>query len=169
MHSDTFLLTPSFTVSLECFLDNTPALCKIIPGWKSVFGSFLKNDRNPLSGIQARSALTTYPADGYRNGTRARRLNRTPNIRVRSDLVVVENDMSNRLFILITNKRRVKILEMLWGFRSDSVISENVGNIKQVQAVINEFNFDKLCFRRKCWYAGKEFMERKCHNHFEFK
>ena len=72
-------------------------------------------------------------------------------------------------FVLITNKRRVKILEILWDFRSDSVISENVGNIKQVQALINEFNFDKLCFRRKWWYAGKESIKRKYHNHFEFK
>ena len=63
---------------------------------------------------------------------------------VRSDLVVVENDISNRLFVLITNKRRVKILERLWDFRSDSVISENVGNIKKVQALINDFNIDKL-------------------------
>ena len=64
--------------------------------------------------------------------TRARILNRTQNIRVRSDLVVVENDISNGFFVLITNKRRVKILEILWDFRSDSVISENVGNIQQV-------------------------------------
>ena len=28
------------------------------------------------------------------------------------------------------------------------MISENVGNIEQVQALINELNFDKLCFRR---------------------
>ena len=51
------------------------------------------------------------------------------NIRIGSDLVVVENDISNRFFVLITNKRRVKILEILWDFRCDSVISEDVGNI----------------------------------------
>ena len=95
-------------------------------------------------------------------------MNRTPNIGIRSDLVVVENDISNRFFVLITNKRRVKILKILWDFRGDSVISENVGNIKQVKTLINEFNFDKLCFRRKCWYAGKEFIKRKGHNHFKF-
>ena len=75
--------------------------------------------------------------------TKARRLNRTPNIRVRSDLVVVENNISNRFFVLTTNKRRDKILKLLWDLSGDSVISENVGNIKQVQALINEFNFDK--------------------------
>ena len=48
------------------------------------------------------------------------------------------------------------------------MISENVGNIEQVQALINELNFDELCFRRKCWYAGKEFIKRKGHNHFKF-
>ena len=48
------------------------------------------------------------------------------------------------------------------------MIPENVGNIKQVQALINELNFDKLCFRRKWWYAGKEFIKRKGHNHFKF-
>ena len=80
-------------------------------------------------------------------------------------MVVVENVISN----LITNQRRVKILEILWDFRSDSVISENVGNIKQVKALINELYFDKLCFRRKLCYAGKEFIKRKSHNHFEFK
>ena len=31
------------------------------------------------------------------------------------------------------------------------MIPENVGNIKQVLALINELNFDKLCFRRKWW------------------
>ena len=66
----------------------------------------------------------------------------------KSYLVAVENDISNRTFVLIANKRRVKILEMLRGFRGDSVIPENVGNIKQVQALINELNFDKLYFRR---------------------
>ena len=66
----------------------------------------------------------------WRVRTRARRLNRTANIGIGSDLVVVENDISNRFFVLITNKRRVKILEILWDFRGDSVISENVGNIK---------------------------------------
>ena len=49
------------------------------------------------------------------------------------------------------------------------MISENVGNIEQVQALINELNFDELFFRRKCWYAGKEFIKRKGHNHFKFK
>ena len=48
------------------------------------------------------------------------------------------------------------------------MIPENVGNIKQVQALFNELNFDKLCLRRKCFYAGKEFIKRKCHNHFKF-
>ena len=48
------------------------------------------------------------------------------------------------------------------------MIPENVGNIKQVQALINELNFDKLCFRRKWRYAGKEFIKRKGHNHFKF-
>ena len=70
-------------------------------------------------------------------------------------------------FILIANKRRFKILEILRNFRGDSMISENVGNIEQVQALINELNFDKLCFRRKCWYAGKEFIKtKKAINHF---
>ena len=83
-------------------------------------------------------------------------------------MVVVENDISYRIFILIANKRRFKILEILRNFLGDSMISENVGNIEQVQALINELNFDKLCFRRKCWYAGKEFIKRKGHNHFKF-
>ena len=72
MHSDAFLLTPSFTVSLKCFLDNTPAFSKINPRWESAFGPFFKkSDRNPLSGIQARSPETTWPVDGYRNGESA--------------------------------------------------------------------------------------------------
>ena len=76
-------------------------------------------------------------------------------------MVVVENDISFRIFVLIANKRRVKILEILRVFRGDSMIPENVGNIKEVQALINELNFDKLCLRRKCWYAGKGFIKRK--------
>ena len=48
------------------------------------------------------------------------------------------------------------------------MIPENVGNIKQVQALINELNFDKPCIGRKCWYAGKEFIKRKGLNHFKF-
>ena len=50
----------------------------------------------------------------------------------------------------------------------DSMIPEKVRNIKQVQALINELYFDKLCFRRKCWYARKEYIKRKGHNHFKF-
>ena len=38
-----------------------------------------------------------------------------------------------RFFVLITNKRRVKILEILRDFRSDSVISKNVRNVQQEQ------------------------------------
>ena len=64
-------------------------------------------------------------------------------------MVVVENDISNRIFVLIANKRRVKILEILRDFRGDSMIPENVGNIKQVKALVNEHDFNKLCFRRK--------------------
>ena len=71
-------------------------------------------------------------------------------------MVVVENDTSNRIFVLIANKRRVKILEITRDFRDDSIIPENIGNSKQVQALINELDFDKLCSRRKSWYAGKE-------------
>ena len=48
------------------------------------------------------------------------------------------------------------------------MIPENVGNIKQVQALINELNFDKLCFRRQCWYAWKELIKRKGHNDLKF-
>ena len=36
MHSDTFLLTPSVTICMKCFLDNTTAFSKINPGWKHV-------------------------------------------------------------------------------------------------------------------------------------
>ena len=39
------------------------------------------------------------------------------------------------------------------------MIPENVGNKKQDPALINELNFDKLCFRRIWWYAGKEFIK----------
>ena len=174
-------------------------------------GPFLKSDRNPLSGIQVRSPVTTCPAGGYRKGESARDhdgwmelasyfvkiiwfsrwfCNPPPyfeavycficgrlrvavaryrmiclvlfqNIGIRSYLVVVENYISNKIFVLIANKRRVKILEILRDFRGDSMIPENVGNIKQVQALINELNFDKLSFRRKCWYARKEFIKRK--------
>ena len=83
-------------------------------------------------------------------------------------MVVVENDISNRIFVLIANKRRVKILEILRDLRGDSMIPENVGSIKQIQALIYELNFDKLCLWRKCWYAGKEFIERNGHTHFKF-
>ena len=42
----------------------------------------------------------------------------------------------------MANKRRVKILEILRGYRGDSMIPENVGNIKIVQALINELDID---------------------------
>ena len=72
MHSDDFLLTPSFTVILKCFLDTTPEhLVKSILDGSLYLGPFLKIDRNPLSGIQARSSVTTWPAGGYRNGESA--------------------------------------------------------------------------------------------------
>ena len=69
--------------------------------------------------------------------------------------------------MLITNRRRVKILEILRDFRGDSMISKNLGNIKQVQAYINELYFDKLCFMRKFWFARKEFIKLKGHNRFK--
>ena len=43
------------------------------------------------------------------------------------------------LFLLISSKSRVKILEILMDFRG-----ENVGNIEQVHTLINELNLDKL-------------------------
>ena len=76
-------------------------------------------------------------------------------------MVVVENDISNRTFVLIANKRRVKILEILRDFRGDSVISENVGNIQQVQALINELNFDKLCLGGSGGMRGKSLLNEK--------
>ena len=42
MHSNAFLLTPSFTIRLKCLLADTPAFSKINPGWKSVFWFFLE-------------------------------------------------------------------------------------------------------------------------------
>ena len=45
--------------------------------------------------------------------TRSWWLNGTLNIRIRSYLVVVENDISYRIFVLIANTRRVKILQIL--------------------------------------------------------
>ena len=82
-------------------------------------------------------------------------------------MVVVENDISNRIFVLIANKRRVKILEILRTFTGDSMIPENFGNIKEVQRLTILILI--LCFRGKCWYAGKEFIKQKFHNHFKFK
>ena len=35
------------------------------------------------------------------------------------------------------------------------MIPENVGNIKQVQALINELNFDKLCFWEEVLVCGE--------------
>ena len=170
MHSDAFLFGPTFTIRLKCILDNIPALSKINPGWKSVFRPFLKE--RPLSFIRNTHKVT---GDNMSSRwiqkrwvhTRSWWLNGTQNIRIRSYLVVVENYISNRT-VLIANKRRVKILHILRDCRGDSVIPENVGNIKQVQALINELNFDKLCFRRKWRYAGKEFIKRKGHTHFKF-
>ena len=76
-------------------------------------------------------------------------------------MVVVENDISDRTFVLIANKRRVKILEILRDFRGDSVIPENVGNIKQVQALINELNFDKLSLGGSGGMRGKSLLNEK--------
>ena len=47
--------------------------------------------------------------------------------------------------------------------------SEHIGNIKQGQALIHEFNFDKLCIRKKWLYVGKEFIKGQIHHHFVFK
>ena len=40
------------------------------------------------------------------------------------------------------------------------MISENVGNIKQVQTLINEFNFDKLCFWGSSGMQGKSLLNK---------
>ena len=158
MQSEAFLLRPTFTIRLKCILDNISAFSKINPGWKSILRPFLKEW--PLSFVRNTSKVT---GDNMSSRwiqkqcvhTRSCWLNGTQNIRTRSYLVVVENDISNRLFVLIANKRRVKILEILRDLRGDSMIPENVRNILQVHALVNEPNFDKLCFSRKWWYAGK--------------
>ena len=102
MHSDTFLPTPSFAICLDLSAASTilRQLIKSILGGSLYLGPFLKTDRNPLSGIQARSPVTNCRRwiQKWRVRTRARRLNRTPNIRIRSDLVVLENDISNRFY-----------------------------------------------------------------------
>ena len=46
-------------------------LVKSNPDCSLYLGPFLKRDRNPLSGIQVRSPVTTFPAAGYRNGESA--------------------------------------------------------------------------------------------------
>ena len=46
-------------------------LVKSILDGSLYLGPFLKSDRNPLSGIQVRSPVTTWPAGGYRNGESA--------------------------------------------------------------------------------------------------
>ena len=45
-------------------------------------------------------------------------------------MFVVENDISNKIFVLRVNKRRVKIFEILRDLKGDSIIPEKVGNIK---------------------------------------
>ena len=158
MYSNAFLFGPAFTICLKCILDNIPAFSKLNPGWKSILRPFLKEW--PLSFVRNTSKVT---CDNMSSRwiqkrlirTRSWWLNGTENTRIRSYLVVVGNDISNRIDILIAHKRRVKILEILRDLRGDSMVPENVGNIKQVQALINALDFDKLCFRRKCWYAGK--------------
>ena len=149
MHSDAFLSGPTFTVCLKCILDNIPAFSKINPGRKSIFRPFFKEW--PLSSVRNTSKVTCDNMSSRliqkrRVRTRSSWLNGTQDIRIRSYLVVVENDISNRIFVLVANKRRVQILEILRDVRGDSMIPENVGNIEQIQALINELNFDKLNF-----------------------
>ena len=62
MHSDVFLYGPTFTIPLKCI----PHLVKSILDESPYLGPFLKSDRNPLSGIQEMSPVTTCPAGGYR-------------------------------------------------------------------------------------------------------
>ena len=121
------------------------------------------------TGKAARNNTARRRTQKPRARTRAKRPNRTPNIRTRGDPPAVENDISNRFHAPTTNKRRAKTPETLWNPRGDPAISDDAGNTKQVQTLINELNFDKLCFRRKRRYTRKEFIKRKSHNHFEFK
>ena len=46
------------------------------------------------------------------------------------------------------------------------MISENVGNGMQVQTLINELYFDKLCLGGSVGIRGKEFIVQKFHTHF---
>ena len=71
MYSNVFLLTPSFTIRLKCLLDNIPAFSKSILDGSLYLGPFSKSDLSPLSWIQLRSPVTTWPAGGYRNGESA--------------------------------------------------------------------------------------------------
>ena len=49
------------------------------------------------------------------------------------------------------------------------MISKNVRNVKHVQTSINEFNFDKLCFRRNDGMQGKCLLKRQFHYHLKRK
>ena len=63
MYSDAFLFTQLFATLRY--------LVKSILDGSLYLGPFLKSDRIPLSGIQVRSPVTTWPAGGYRNGESA--------------------------------------------------------------------------------------------------
>ena len=128
-------LHPRFAICLKRFLDNTPAFSKINPGWKSVLRPLLKKWSWPPLPLADTSKVACDNIawrwiQKWWVRTRARRLNRTPNIRIRSNLFVVENDISNS-FCTFSNKRSVKNLEILWDLRGDSVISKNVEKLSK--------------------------------------
>ena len=65
-------------------------------------------------------------------------------IKIRHKLFEIEDRVSDRLIIRITNYRWLRILEVIWYRRSNRPILKNTRKIYKIHSYIYERDFDKM-------------------------
>ena len=65
-------------------------------------------------------------------------------VKTRHKLIEIEDRVSDRFVILVTNYRRLRILEVITYRRSNRPILKNTRQIYELHSFINERDFDKM-------------------------
>ena len=65
-------------------------------------------------------------------------------VKSRHKLIEIEDRVSDRLVILVTNNRWLRILEVIGYIRSNRPILKNTRQIYKIHSFINENDFDKM-------------------------
>ena len=67
-------------------------------------------------------------------------------VKTRHKLIEIEDRVSDRFVILVTNYRWLRILEVIRYRRSNRPILKNTRQINKIHSFINERDFDKMSF-----------------------